>query len=169
MLKGNNVEFEVPFGFTDNGGVIHTHIVMRRVLNKDLIAVANDNKVKELKRAGHKISVAAMRYAASQKELVPGVIVGDHEGGGEIDPIALTTTEAAMIELNAVLFTQVVVSVGDLTQEGGDLNRNTFREMSPADMEVIQAWYAWINTPPKNRRNDPDGNKPPDPTSSSTN
>jgi hypothetical protein len=136
--------FDVPHGYENERGEVFTTIHMRRVKVSDLIRVANDNRVKQLKAQGHTISMAAMQFADTRREVVPGVIMGGTALAGEIDPLALQCTEAAMLELNCTLFAQVC------TIEGlPRVDKAVFKEMTPADLQVIQEQYQRLNEAPR--------------------
>ncbi len=153
-IEGTTTEFELPFG-VEKGGILHTTVVMRRVRNSDLINVNNDRRVKELKREGHKISVATMNYAEN-KALhggMAGVVTAasEQDTSGEIDPVAMQTLEGAMAELNAPLLAQVIVSIGEIVT----IDKGIINSMAPSDMEFCLQKYQWFNTPPKKRGKNP--------------
>lgn len=159
-------DFEVPFGHVDKNGVLHTTITMRPVLGEDLMKVARDAEVMGLKREQHKVSLAVVKHSEAARAAEQGKAI--YMSGGsddvEVDPIGSKMTEAAMLRMNAVLFSRVVLSVGTVQKP----DRTVFHKMNPADIEMIQAMYEWINTPPKQREVKPgEDKKPEDPSSGS--
>lgn len=154
-IEGTTTEFELPFGL-EKDGVLHTTVVMRRVRNSDLINVNKDRRVKELKREGHKITVATMNYAEN-KALHGGAAgmvaaASGQDTSGEVDPVAMQTLEGALAELNAPLLAQVIINIGEIVI----IDKGIINSMSPADADCCMRWYQWFNTPPKKREENPD-------------
>jgi phage FluMu protein gp41 len=140
--------FTLPFGIEDaDGSTVHREVTMRRVTNEDLILVANDGAVKRLRSKDHNISIAGLRYAASMQDIGSAIrsAVSGHQIEGEVDPLKMEAIEAAMAEMNSVLFARVCLSVGDVRP----IDRTTFHKMTPSDLGCIQKHYEAFNTPPK--------------------
>ena len=129
-------EFEVPFG-VEKYGVMHNQITMRRITAEDLIRVSGDHRLKQLKREGNKVNVDADGTISTH---------------GGYDAVGTLTAQSAALEMNATIYALTVTKVGDLQT----IDKSTFKKMSPEDLQVIEAWHGWLNTPPKKREDNPD-------------
>ena len=159
--------FTLPFGIDDADGVtVHREVEMRRVTNEDLILVANDGAVKRLRSKDHNICIAGLRYAASMQDIGTAIkaVVSGPQIQGEVDPLKMEAVEAAMAEMNSVLFARVCIKVGDVRP----IDRTTFHKMTPSDLACIQSQYEKFNTPPKvNDEESDEDKKESDPSSAS--
>jgi len=125
-------EFELPFGYEDPQGKVHKTVVMRAVKNKDIISLRKDVRLKELAREDHSVSLS----------MVKGIEAGG-DYSGMLDPIKAQMNEAAIAELNVILFSLVTLRIGDIDKPG----RNIFEELCPADLSVMRKAYDELNNP----------------------
>ena len=107
------IEFDLPRGYKDKEGNLHTRVVMRRATNKDLMVVAADAEVRELQRTGTSIPL------------------------NEFDGIKSFLARAAIVRLNSVLFSRVVERIGDIVNPG----RAVFHDLDTKDFSVIEERY----------------------------
>lgn len=108
-------EFDLPVGYQDKDGQLHTRVTMRRPLTGDLIAVANDVDVREMAKTGRDIPIPTDGF----------------------DPIKVFVARAAVIHLRSVLFSQIVLRLGTITNP----NRAVFRSLDMQDFEALEDQY----------------------------
>ncbi len=154
-------EFELIFG-VEKDGATHMTVIMRRVLVQDLIDVNNDAQVRELRKQGHKISVATMRYAEDRvlhgREAGRVAAASGQPTDGYVDPVAMSAMEGVMAQMQTPLLARVILRIGDIE----NVDQKVIKQMSPADIERCMDWYGWMNTPPKKRDLNPDEQEPKD-------
>jgi hypothetical protein len=67
---------------------------------------------------------------------------------GELEPISMHLVQAAMAELNSLLFAQVILKLGIIENPSGEV----LLQLSPVDMNVIQEHYNEFNQPPVDKK-----------------
>jgi len=148
-------EFELIFGI-ESDGATHKTVLMRRVTAQDLIDVNNDARVRDLRKQGHKISVATMRYAEDRAlhgaDASRVAAASGQSQEGYVDPVAMNAMEGVMAEMHTPLLARVILRLGDIE----NVDQRVIKQMSPADIELCMDWYGWMNTPPKKREKNPD-------------
>lgn len=149
------IDFELPEGLEDKKGEIHRSGVMRRVRCEDLVKVANDARMKRLRSEGHKVPIGAIRAA---KNAALGFSLDDRDQNIVIDPIAMQVTEAAMNEANAILLSQVIMSLGNIP--ANLITPKVLLELYPGDMNYLVGVYQEFNSPEgkKEEKKDDDQN-----------
>jgi len=124
-------EFELPFGYEGPDGKVHKTVVMRAIKNKDIISLGKDIRLKELARQDHSMSMNMVRAATAGSDY-----------SGTLDPIKNQMNDAAIAELNIVLFSLVTLRIGDIEKPG----RNIFEELCPADLIAMRNAYDELNS-----------------------
>lgn len=150
----DTITFELPFGVEGKDGVVHTTVVMRPMTGADQLAVARDAEVKQLAKDGvdYTIDLGAMQSGVDS--------FGGLTLSGQIDPIRNFIARAAVVQMNTIMFTQVVISVGDIEKP----DRSIFRQMRTADlmrMEVEHGKLNGIDAESLAKLKDKAGDKPP--------
>jgi hypothetical protein len=135
--------FDLPFGYEGGDGTTHKTVVMRRVRNEDLVAVANNERIQDLAREGIKINLSSIEPDNIQIGSSAGV-----KFNGEMEPISMHLVQAAMAELNSLLFAQVILKLGIIENPSGEV----LLQLSPVDMNVIQEHYNEFNQPPVDKK-----------------
>ncbi len=128
-MSGTTITFDLPVGYEDESGTLHKTVTMRRVKNRDIIDLANDDRIKRFSRD------KALEVAMTPDGGFSGINLG-----------AAKQVEAAMYQMNAILYARVCTQVGDL---GNDkINWNVFLDMTPQDMQALEAKFDEINGTP---------------------
>ena len=136
------IEFDLPFGYEADDGTIHRTVTMRRVRNEDLIAVSRDTRVQALAKQNLKIDLALLQSDGR---------------AGELRPVDTQLIQATMLEMNAILYSRVVLSIGTIDK----IDARVFGRLTPADMECIQKHYEEFNAPPRRQDEDSTGDAHP--------
>ena len=108
------VEFDLPCGI-EKDSQVHRHVTMRRMRNADFMRVSQDTRVKQF--AKEDLSVSSP------------------------NPIQLMLTQDAMNQMFSILFTQVVLSIGDIQKPTKDVFDNMFTN----DVRVMQQQFSELN------------------------
>lgn len=128
-MEGTTITFDLPVGYEDDTGTIHKTVTMRRVKNRDIIDLANDDRIKRFSRD------KALEVSMTPDGGFSGINLG-----------AAKQVEAAMYQMNAILYARVCMQVGDLGKD--KINWNIFLDMTPHDMEVLEEKYEELNGTP---------------------
>ena len=108
------IEFDLPCGI-EKDGQVHRHVTMRRLKNSDFMKVNGDQRVRQLARED--LSVTSS------------------------NPLQLMRTQDALNQMYSVLYTQVVLNIGDL----GKLTKADFDDFWARDREVMMAKFEELN------------------------
>ena len=129
------IEFDLPIGYTDKDGTVHKTITMCSMTGAHQLAVANDREVKELAKSGidYNIDFGSLSADTSDGDIL--------NISGSMDPVRMFISKTAVLQLNTILFTQVVLSLGTILKPA----RNIFRELQSIDYEKIVMEHAKLN------------------------
>lgn len=107
-------EFELPIGIEVNG-TFHRNVTMRKVKNKDIMAIQQDTRIRELGK--------------------------DNLQMRQNDPIQAMKVNAALIRLFTTLFCRVIIKIEGLD----DVKPPYFEDMYQEDMETMMNVYGELN------------------------
>lgn len=136
------IQFDLPEGYEDDKGNVHRTVRMRAVRNKDLIKVANDTRVRELSKRDNSLNMAVALALQSGGD-VEGAVMQATSSGMSIDMVKMHMVQAAVAELYSILFSQVVLSIGDIT----NVHKGIFEDLTQHDFTVLQQKYGDLNNP----------------------
>lgn len=128
----STVEFELPIGYTDDEGRIHKHVVMRAILNGDIIAYHNDVEMREM--------------ASSKYRLDSG------------NPAEMMMATALAHKMDNIMYARTILNIGTL--ERPKITRKLFEQLYESDVRVIQENYLRLNGFDKTAK-EAGGEKPP--------
>ena len=117
MPTNVTIEFELPIGYEDSNGILHTTVVMRMVKNSDTVAIQKD--------------INLQRYAKENLEI------------NSKNPVSAMRINSQMIEMFSLLFSRVIVSFGSLSKE--QINRALIADLYQNDMNCLMTHYAELN------------------------
>jgi len=117
MPTNVTIEFELPIGYEDSNGILHTTVVMRMVKNSDTVAIQKD--------------INLQRYAKENLEI------------NSKNPVSAMRINSQMIEMFSLLFSRVIVSFGSLSKE--QINKALIADLYQNDMNCLMTHYAELN------------------------
>jgi hypothetical protein len=113
-IEGTQVEFDLPSGY-EIDGTVHKHVTMRKVKNSDIIAIQKDQGLKAMAHEGLELSIR--------------------------NPVTAMRVNAQLAEMFSILFTRVVLQLGDIEKPG----KVVFLDLYQGDMQVLMEHYATLN------------------------
>jgi hypothetical protein len=117
------VEFDLPIGYTDKNGKTHTHVVMRKVKNSDIIAVQQDKLLQDL----------MARSSAMDLKIDPK----------NPDPVKSLVINGIILQVFGLIFSRVIISLGDIP--GDDVNKSVINDLYQEDTYKMMSEYAICN------------------------
>ena len=151
-------KFDVPFGYTDIHGTVHKTVVIRRSCNNDLIAVAEDPRIKALAREGVKLDLSGLDSLISKDKPVLSDAAGfdsvvietlQKPGANLVNPVEMMRLGGIMTQMNIIQFARIIVSIGPYKQGDNGVDfEDILGKMHNNDLAVIQGKVDEFNKPP---------------------
>lgn len=115
MSEGVTTTFDLPVGYEDETGILHKTVVMRRVKNRDIIAIQADLQLNQM--------------ASKSVDLYSG------------NPAQQFIAAAATAQVYAILYSQVILRIGAIEKP----DRKVFENLFISDATVLYQKYCELN------------------------
>lgn len=113
----NTVEFDLPSGYMDGDGQMHKHVVMRCILNGDIIAYHSDTEMREMATSKYRIDSG--------------------------NPAEMMMATAVAHKMDNIMYARTILQFGSLPKE--QITRKLFEKLFESDVRVIQENYMRLN------------------------